>query len=448
MRRWRWWLAGSAVLALAGGTLALSLLRASPEQIWQEATARSPGELVRYLKRRLDHHDKLEAVFVPMLDWVQRRVERPVDLAEVPTLGRGPRPQNGVAAVSSSDVYVRNIDELRAALMNATAGQTVTLAPGTYIVAQRLRTGHPGTPAEPIVVRPAQRGTVLLQVTATMGIRMTQPHWVIEGLDFQGMCSSHDDCEHALQIVGGARYAVVRDNRMRDFNAHLKVNGEDGSYPDNGRIEYNLLTNSGPRHTLRSVVPIDIVAASGWRVSNNLISNIVKSAGNGVSFAGFMKGGGNGGLFERNLVVCTPRAISQSGVRVGLSFGGGGTAPASCRDQRCIAEFTGGVAQDNVIAHCNDSGLDVNTAVQTTLRHNTLINTAGIQLRGEPSSAEVTDNLLDGAVRARPGSRLETRDNLLVDTREWYQDSDRLELRWARSAPLAGERPAASHPSR
>ena len=88
-------------------------------------------------------------------------------------------------------------------------------------------------------MRPAQRGTVLLQVSATMGIRMTQPHWVIEGLDFQGVCTSHDDCEHALQIVGAARDVVVRDNRMRDFNAHLKVNGEGGKFPGQrpGRVQ-------------------------------------------------------------------------------------------------------------------------------------------------------------------------------------------------------------------
>ena len=46
---------------------ALPLLRASPEEVWSEVTARTPGEVVRYLKRRLVHHDKLEAVFVPAL---------------------------------------------------------------------------------------------------------------------------------------------------------------------------------------------------------------------------------------------------------------------------------------------------------------------------------------------------------------------------------------------
>lgn len=419
---------------------ALALLRVSPAEAWQEASSRSPGELVRYFKRRLMHHTKLEAVLVPPLNWVQRQVERPVDLAEVPVLGLGPRARVGPAPVGVQDIYVRTVEELRTAVAKAQAGQTIVLDAGTYALRQRLQTGQPGTATAPIVIQPAERGTVTLQVFDTMGLRVTQPHWVIEGLNFEGRCSAHDYCEHALHIVGRASHTIVRDNRMVDFNAQLKVNGEGGHFPDHGLVEFNLLTNSTPRRTLRPVVPFDLVGGSDWRVQDNVISNFVKAGGNGVSFAAFMKGGGRGGVFERNLVVCTPRDISQPGTRVGLSFGGGGTGPAYCRDQRCDTEFTGGLAQDNVIAHCNDSGLDVNTAVQTTLRHNTLINTAGIQLRGEPSSAEVTHNLLDGAVRARAGSQLDARDNLLVDTREWFRNADRLDLAWLQPAPAAGAR--------
>lgn len=447
-RHWPWVLAGAALAAVLTTGLALALLGVSPHQAWQQASSRSPGELVRYLKRRLLHHSKLEAVLVPPLNWVQRQVERPVQLAEVPALGLGPRAWVGLAPVGMEDLYVRTVEELRTAVAKAKAGQTILLEAGTYALKQRLQTGQPGTATAPIVIKPAERGTVTLQVFDTMGLRVTQPHWVIEGLNFEGRCTAHDYCEHALHIVGRASHTVVRDNRMVDFNAQLKVNGEGGEFPDHGLVEFNLLSNSTPRQTLRPVVPFDLVGGSGWRVRGNVISNFVKGAGNGVSYGAFMKGGGSSGVFERNLVVCTTSDISQPGTRVGLSFGGGGTGPAYCRDQRCVAEFTGGVAQDNIIAHCNDSGLDVNTSVQTVLRHNTLINTAGIQLRGEPSSAEVSGNLLDGAVRARPGSALDARDNLLADTRDWFRDADRLDLAWIRMSPGAGARNDARNPAR
>lgn len=428
------------VLALAGGLTLLSLLRASPEEIWGEVNARTPGEIVRYLKRRLVHHDKLEAVFVPPLDWVQRQVERPVDLATLPTLGKGQRAQAGITAASALDLYVSTVDELREAMRVATAGRTIVLAPGTYEVSQRLLTGNGGTAAQPIRIRPAERGTVFISVTAAMGIRMTQPYWMVEGLNWRGACKSHDDCEHALQIVGEAHHVTVRDNLMQDFNAHIKVNVEKGAFPDDGRIEFNTLNNTEPRKTMRSVAPIDIVAASGWQVSENLITDFVKAAGNQISFGALMKGAGSGGRFEHNLVVCTSRGISQPGTRVGLSLGGGGTGIPYCREGRCVTEHEDGIVQDNVVAHCNDSGIDINTAARSVVRHNTLINTAGIQLRGDPTSATVTSNLLDGHIGIRPGSTLDESDNLKVDTREVFRDADGLDLAWRGARQPAGAR--------
>ena len=38
------------------------------------------------------------------------------------------------------------------------------------------------------------------------------------------------------------------------------------------------------------------------------------------------------------------------------------------------------MVQDNIVAHCNDAGVDINTAVRTLVQGNTLINTAGVQL--------------------------------------------------------------------
>ena len=37
--------------------------------------------------------------------------------------------------------------------------------------------------------------------------------------------------------------------------------------------------------------------------------------------------------------------------------------------------LAGGLAANNVVAHCNDAGIDVNRSSQIALAHNTLINT-------------------------------------------------------------------------
>jgi parallel beta-helix repeat protein len=231
-------------------------------------------------------------------------------------------------------------------------------------------------------------------------------------------------------VVGGALGTVIRHNRLQDFNAAIKVNGENGRFPDNGRLLHNHIANQAPRLTDRPVTPVDIVAASGWVVSDNVVAHFAKDGGNRISYGIFMKGGGRQGRIERNLVVCTPANPSQPGVRVGISLGGGGSGAAVCREQPCLVEHHGGVVANNVVAHCNDAGIDVNRSTGSEIRHNTLINTAGIQLRDDPSSARVRANLFDGRLRVRSPAVAEAADNLDGDTRRWWADADRLDLAW------------------
>jgi hypothetical protein len=223
---------------------------------------------------------------------------------------------------------------------------------------------------------------------------------------------------------------VIRDNRLEDFNAAIKVNGENGRFPDDGRLQHNELVNRAPRLTERPVSPVDIVAASGWIVSDNRVAHFVKNGSNRVSYGIFMKGGGQGGRIERNLVVCTPTDISQPGQRVGISLGGGTTGESACRTRPCLVEHAGGVVANNIVAHCNDAGLDVNRSTGAELRHNTLINTAGILLRDDPSSARVRANLFDGRLRVRPPATAEAAHNLDGDSRAWWADPDALDLAW------------------
>ena len=89
----------------------------------------------------------------------------------------------------------------------------------------------------------------------------------------EGICEDHSGCEHAFHIVGGADHVILRNNLLMDFNAHIKVNPE-GKDPDYGLLEYNTITETRPRSTGNPVTPIDMVAASGWRIAANLTSPI------------------------------------------------------------------------------------------------------------------------------------------------------------------------------
>lgn len=426
MRRRRLAVFGLALALLAtGGAVAVSAVLAQ----------RSPGELIRYLQRPLQGHPKLEAVAWPPLGWLQARVERPVSLATWPALGRGPR---AAAAPSPTDAIVADSTEaLRQALHDAAPGQTLVLRPGTYRVERTLVPRHAGRPEAPITLRGGPG--VQLESATTETFKIVQPHWIFEQLQIRGVCRQDHDCEHAFHVAGAAAGTVIRDNRLEDFNAAIKVNGEDGRFPDDGRLERNHIANRAPRLTERPVSPVDIVAASGWIVRDNLVANFVKNGADRTSYGIFMKGGGQRGRIERNLVMCTPADLSQPGLRVGISLGGGTTGASSCRVRPCRVEHLDGVVANNIVAHCNDAGLDVNRSTGAELRHNTLINTAGILLRGEASTARVRANLLDGRLRVRPPAALiESAGNVSGDTRDWFVDADGLDLAWRRRpAPVA-----------
>ena len=431
-------------LRLSVYALALCLLLAATAGLWLATTptgrqlhtellSRSPNEVIRYLKRRLQGHNKLEAVLLPPLHAAQRHIERPPPAGPLPTLGKGqqrqalPNPVEGITRTWP----VASPQDIRQALLKAQPGTHIVIAPGLYPFSLKLRLGQAGRPGAPIVLSARQPGTVWLQFSQVEGILVDQPHWVFENLDISGHCKRHDDCEHAFHVVGRAAHTTLRNNRLTNFNAHIKVNGAGGHWPDHGLLAFNTLSNTAPRETLRSVVPFDLVAANHWRVQDNHVSHFSKRHGNQVAFGLFMKGASEGGRIERNLVVCSPTDISAPGVRVGISFGGGGTGATFCRDGSCQAfEHRHGLAANNIVAHCNDTALDVNHATHITLAHNTLINTSGVGVRQAPAQARLHGNLYEGVARARDGTTLEPHHNEPLRPQGHFLDADALQLQW------------------
>jgi parallel beta-helix repeat protein len=59
--------------------------------------------------------------------------------------------------------------------------------------------------------------------------------------------------------------------------------------------------------------------------------------------------------------------------------------------------------RNNVIMNCTDVGIYLNKARDTTLYHNLIFNSSGIDVRFSTSSAAVRGNIISGAVRDRDG---------------------------------------------
>jgi parallel beta-helix repeat protein len=142
-------------------------------------------------------------------------------------------------------------------------------------------------------------------------------------------------------------------------------------------------------------------------------------------------------------VICEHRLGRARGQRVGLSFGGGGTGKEYCRDGRCITEHEQGVIEANLIASCSDDGIYINRSATSRISHNTLVDTGGIVVRYAESSADVSGNLVDGAIRTRDDGLLRASDNIETalpslylahhPVRELYVAAPALRLEWRTS---------------
>ncbi len=349
-------------------------------------------------------------------------------------------------AATRLPVVVASREALLGAIAHARPGDVISVRAGRYrFEGSSIEVARPGTAARPIVLRAERPGSVLLEMRTREGFRVTAPYWIFENLDLQGACAQHADCEHAFHVVGRAEHFTARGNTVSDFNAPFKINGEGGRFPDHGLIEHNTIGNTAARQTDQPVTMIDLVGASHWRISGNLIRDFIKAGGDHTSYGAFAKGGGGDNRFDGNIVLCEARLRGTPGARVGLSLGGGGTGAAFCRDSRCITEQEGSVIVSNLIASCSDDGIYLNRAAMSRIVHNTLIDTGGISVRYGSSSAEVVGNLVDGAIRSRDDALVHADDNLETSLpllylgqhplRALFRAPEDFDFRWHGAAP-------------
>jgi hypothetical protein len=154
------------------------------------------------------------------------------------------------------------------------------------------------------------------------------------------------------------------------------------------------------------------------------------------------------------VVLCEHALHPDSGRRVGISLGGGGTEVAACRDGQCIVEHQSGLVGDNLIAGCSDVGIYLNRAARTVVTRNTVLDTAGVEIRFPESVADLEGNLLDGPVRVRDGALLRETDDIGTaaawlyvgyhPVRAQFVDASTLDLGWRSAPPLRDSAGAAS----
>ncbi len=219
-------------------------------------------------------------------------------------------------------VSVTNAAELTSAVSSAVAGDEIVLAAGTYRLTKSPVCSADGT-AAPIIVRSASPLSARIEFDTVEGFHVTGPNWHFEGLDVHGVCANDKDCEHAFHVTGAATGFILRGSRVVDFNAQLKVNadkvGAKWFQPNGGLVEQNEVFDTHSRATSNPVTKLNIDGVDSWIVRANFIHDGHKNGGDNTSYQSFMKGGGKGGVYERNLVICS-KDENSGGTRLGLSF--------------------------------------------------------------------------------------------------------------------------------
>lgn len=148
-------------------------------------------------------------------------------------------------AAAARDVPVSTAAELATAIQSAQPGDVIILEDGSY-ASDNLSCARSGTMQAPIVVKARHPRAAEVVFSSPSGIvegfKVSGDHWRFEDLVIRGACADDDRCEHGIHVAGASGF-VVRESRLVDFNAQIKVNARQNGatwvLPQAGLVENN-----------------------------------------------------------------------------------------------------------------------------------------------------------------------------------------------------------------
>lgn len=293
------------------------------------------------------------------------------------------------AAVSASLVQVSTPSQYQNAIANASAGDTILLAAGTYPDVQAPQNAH-GTITSPIVVKAETKGTVAFD-SYSEGLKHYPKHWIYEGIHFKGNTSNHlfhiKPGSHGYLTIRNCHFSGCQDKAIKiDFAAY---SGLADFWPDYILVEgctmevgqAGLMNNDG---------------ADYCTVRDNYTYGFVDG---GVGYIYFNKGGMAYCVIENNLV---------DGARWGpISHGGGSMSGpftklkhdddlASAHPNKSI-EAVNCIIRNNIVLNA-DYGSHTSTTLNCEIYNNTFINCGGsLEIHphhGNPIGLKFYNNLM------------------------------------------------------
>jgi hypothetical protein len=287
--------------------------------------------------------------------------------------------------------FAGNEVEILDKMRNAEPGTAIIIKPGDYYFQQHnLQIGNAGTKENRIALMGLEFGDVTFYLYSLEGLYINKPNWLIKNIRFVGVCAEHFECEHAIHIVPGGDGTYVYNNVFKNFNSHIKVNGafseDKNAYMvvNDLKVVNNTFYNENYRNVTSAVTPIDIVGGERHLIESNIITDFsrkISSLNTSWTYGAFIKGESSNGIIKDNIVACSYLLPYQSALdaRVGLSFGGGGTADRYCPGSKCDYEHKNGTLKRNYIYNCfNDSSVYINKSISIEHEDNYFINSLAV----------------------------------------------------------------------
>lgn len=299
--------------------------------------------------------------------------------------------------------------ELRDAFASAVAGDVILLSAGTYRFEAALWTSNDGTADEPITVTSADATTAKLDFDSLEGMVINNRFWIIEKIWINGACAEPGNCEAGLGVKPDAHNLILRESRLSNWIQHVKgARSPDAEVEDASILNCELWND---RIHWAGGTPLDLVGGKRWRIVGNYIHDY--GGDDNGDYGIFLKGGTDDGIVERNLVICE-QDRPGGGATVGISIGGGGTGAEFCENRDCSCEDNGSIIRNNIVLHCNDTGLHSRRGCGSKFYNNIVYDTAaGLQIQVDSDGAplEIRNNVLSGEIYG--GTNYVASDNLL-----------------------------------
>lgn len=306
---------------------------------------------------------------------------------------------------SAGEINVATSASFLSALSTAQPGDVIRLMPGTYGFDDKIRLNRTFDPATPVTITAVgEVGSVVFNVNNSEGFYVAGAGWVVEKVWVR--CVAGATCEGAagFSIKETARHVTIRNCRTTDWYQHFKASiltdGTGGGAEDvtiQNCESFNTASYGGKTNV------INLDGGKRWRVIGNYVHDFASGS---VNYGIYFKGGITDSLMEKNLVICSKDRPS-AGAAVGMSFGGGRMAVQFCAADNkgtggCRCEDTGGIARNNVIMHCNDSGFHINSACGSRIFNNLIYDTSpGLQLQSMQAGVDpivFKNNVVTGSV--------------------------------------------------